>query len=53
MVTLVAVAVRFIWVYPAAWLPRADGIHVWFAKYDVAPGSFGDVHVRVPWSALG
>ena len=36
-----------------AWLPRADGIHVWFAKYDVAPGSFGDVHVRVPWSVLG
>ena len=36
-----------------SWLPRADGIHVWFAKYDVAPGSFGDVHVRVPWSVLG
>ena len=31
-----------------AWLPQPDGIHVWFAKYAVAPGSFGIVHVVVP-----
>lgn len=40
------------WRSVTSWLPRADGIHVWFAKYDVAPGSFGVVHVRVPWSVV-
>lgn len=34
-----------------AWLPQPDGIHVWFDKYAVAPGSFGIVHVVVPWPA--
>jgi len=32
-----------------AWLPQPDGIHVWFDRYAVAPGSFGIVHVVVPW----
>lgn len=32
-----------------AWLPEPDGLHVWFAKFAVAPGSFGTVHVVVPW----
>ncbi len=32
-----------------AWLPQPDGIHVWFERYAVAPGSFGIVHVVVPW----
>lgn len=32
-----------------AWLPQPDGIHVWFDKFAVAPGSFGIVHVVVPW----
>jgi hypothetical protein len=32
-----------------SWLPRADGIHVCFDKYSVAPGSVGIVHVVVPW----
>jgi hypothetical protein len=31
-----------------AWLPQPDGIHVWFDKYAVAPGSFGVVHVVAP-----
>lgn len=34
-----------------AWLPAPDGIHVWFDKYAVAPGSFGIVHVVVPLPA--
>ncbi|MDO8730997.1 MAG: RsiV family protein [Actinomycetota bacterium] len=34
------------------WLPSADGLHIYFAKYDVAPGSFGVVSVDVPWSAF-
>lgn len=34
-----------------AWLPQPDGIHVWFERYAVAPGSFGIVHVVVPWPA--
>jgi hypothetical protein len=34
-----------------AWQPRSDGIHVWFDKNAVAPGSFGIVHVVVPWPA--
>ena len=32
-----------------AWLPQPDGLHVWFDRYAVAPGSFGVVHVVVPW----
>jgi hypothetical protein len=32
-----------------AWLPQPRGIHVWFDKYEVAPGSFGIVHVVIPW----
>jgi hypothetical protein len=32
-----------------AWLPQPGGIHVWFDKYQVAPGNFGIVHVVVPW----
>lgn len=36
-----------------AWLPQPDGIHVWFDKFAVAPGSFGIVHVVVPWPAGG
>jgi hypothetical protein len=35
-----------------AWLPRPGGVEVWFAKYAVAPGSFGVVHVKVPWSVV-
>jgi hypothetical protein len=31
-----------------AWLPAPDGIRLWFPKYDVAPGSFGVVTVKVP-----
>jgi hypothetical protein len=35
-----------------AWLPEADGVHVWFDKYAVAPGSFGIVDVVIPWAAV-
>ncbi|HBJ73400.1 MAG TPA: hypothetical protein DDY88_06805 [Actinobacteria bacterium] len=35
-----------------AWIPTPDGIHIYFSKYDVAPGSFGVVNVLVPWSAI-
>jgi hypothetical protein len=35
-----------------AWLPGPAGIHVWFAKFAVAPGSFGVVHVLVPWDTF-
>ena len=35
-----------------AWLPGPGGMHVWFAKYGVAPGNFGIVHVFVPWGEL-
>lgn len=37
----------------SAWLPQPDGLHVWFDKYAVAPGSFGVVEVVVPWPAAG
>ena len=36
-----------------AWLPQPDGIHVWFAKYAVAPGVMGIVETVIPWSAVG
>lgn len=36
-----------------SWLPQPDGLHVWFDKYAVAPGSFGVVEVVVPWPSVG
>ena len=36
-----------------AWLPEPDGVHVWFAKYAVAPGVMGIVETVIPWSAIG
>ena len=30
-----------------AWLPLTDGIHVWFSKYEVAPGADGVVEIIV------
>lgn len=36
-----------------AWLPLADGIHVWFPKYDVAPGALGIVEARFQPSTKG
>lgn len=35
-----------------AWIPTPDGIHIYFSKYDVAPGTFGVVNVLVPWMAI-
>jgi hypothetical protein len=35
-----------------AWPPEADGVHVWFDKYAVAPGSFDIVDVVIPWASV-
>lgn len=35
-----------------SWLPEPDGMHIWFAKFGVAPGSFGVVRTVIPWDAI-
>lgn len=30
-----------------SWLPLTDGIHVWYPKYEVAPGAYGVVEIIV------
>ena len=35
-----------------AWNATPAGIHLYFTKYAVAPGSFGVVDFTVPWSAI-
>ncbi len=34
------------------WIATPEGIHLYFSKYAVAPGSFGVVDFTVPWSAI-
>ena len=34
------------------WNATPEGIHLYYAKYAVAPGSFGIVDFTVPWSAI-
>ena len=34
------------------WIATPEGMHLYFSKYAVAPGSFGVVDFTVPWSAI-
>ncbi|MDP2288869.1 MAG: RsiV family protein [Actinomycetota bacterium] len=35
-----------------AWIPTPEGMHLYFSKYNVAPGSFGVVDFTVPWTTI-